>query len=289
MKPINCKTKIFLDSGDPNETKEAIKTLGFLDGQTTNPTLIAKNPYARDRFERGEKFTRDEILLFYKEVIKKISSLLPAGSVSVEVYADKETTKEEITKQAKEMYLWIQNAHIKLPINTAGLDAAEELVKENFRLNMTLCFSQEQAGAVYSATKSAKHVIFVSPFVGRLDDLKLNGMDLIDNIIKMYKEGDGHVKVLSASVRSIEHFLCSIKLGADIITSPLKILKEWANMGMPIPDENYIYNSDGLSAIDYKNISLNKDWREYDIKHELTYKGIDRFASDWTGLLKVCR
>ncbi|MFH1564929.1 MAG: transaldolase family protein [bacterium] len=286
MKPTNCKTKIFLDSGDLNETKEAIKLLGFLDGQTTNPTLIAKNPYARERFERGEKFTSEEILFFYKNVAQEISSLLPEGSVSIEVYADKTTSKEKIIKQAKEMFLWIPNAHIKLPINEAGLSAAEELAKENFRLNMTLCFTQEQAAAVYGSTKSVKEGIFVSPFVGRLDDLGINGMDLIGNIVKMYKEGgDGHVEVLSASIRGIEHFLCSIKLGADIITAPLKILKEWADMGMPIPDENYVYNSEGLSVIKYEDIELNKDWPEYNIKHELTDKGIDRFASDWNGLI----
>ncbi|MFH1187841.1 MAG: transaldolase family protein [bacterium] len=287
MKPTNLKTKIFLDSGDPNETKEAIKLLGFLDGQTTNPTLMAKNPYARERFERGDKFTSEEILSFYKNVVQEISSLLPNGSVSIEVYADKTTSKEEILKQAKEMFLWIPNAHIKLPINEAGLSAAEELAKENFRLNITLCFTQEQAAAVYASTKSVKDRIFVSPFVGRLDDLGINGMDLIGNIVKMYKEGgDGHVEVLSASVRSIEHFLCSLKLGADIITAPVKILKEWTNMGMPIQDKDYAYNSEGLSAIEYKNIDLNKNWREYNIKHELTDKGIDRFASDWNGLIK---
>lgn len=286
MRPENLKTKIFLDSGDPAETKETIEMLGFLDGQTTNPTLIAKNPYARERFERGEKFTGEEILSFYKDVVKEISTLLPGGSVSIEVYADKTTSKDEIVKQAKEMYLWIPNAHIKLPINEAGLAAAEELAKENFRLNMTLCFTQEQAAAVYSATKAVKEGIFVSPFVGRLDDLGINGMDLIGNIVNMYKEGDGHVEVLSASVRNIEHFLCSIKLGADIITAPFKILKEWADMDMPIPDENYSYDSEGLSAIEYKDIGLDKDWSEYNIKHELTDKGIDRFADDWNALIK---
>lgn len=287
MKPTNCKTKIFLDSSDPNETKEAIKLLGFLDGQTTNPTSFTKSFCARHQFDKEKKFSEEEILFFYKSVVCEISSLLPNGSVSIEVYIDKCTSKEKIIKQAKEMYSWIPNAHIKLPICEAGLGAAEELSGNGIRLNMTLCFSQEQAAAVYSSTKSiqTKGGIFISPFVGRLSDLGINGMDLIVNIVKMYKEGDRHVEVLSASFRNIEHFLCSIKLDADIITAPLKILKEWADMGMPIPDESYVYNSEGLSAIEYKDISLNKDWREYNIKHELTDKGIDRFASDWNGLI----
>lgn len=286
MKPTNLKTKIFLDSGDPNETKETIKLLGFLDGQTTNPTLIAKNPYARERFTKGEKFTNKEILSFYKDVVQEISSLLPNGSVSIEVYADENTSKEEIIKQAQEMFSWIPNAYIKLPINKAGLSAAEKLSKEGFHLNMTLCFTQEQAAAVYSSTKSSKDGIFVSPFVGRLDDVGQNGMDLIANIVKMYKKGDKHVDVLSASIRSIEHFLCSLKFGADIITAPFKIIKKWVELGMPIPDEGYLYKKNNLLDIEYKNIDLNKNWKEYNIKHKLTDKGISRFTEDWNSLIK---
>lgn len=287
MKPKNLKTRIFLDSGDVNETKEIIKVLGFLDGQTTNPTLIAKNPAAQKRLAEGNKFTAEEIILFYQGVVKKISNLILDGSVSVEVYADKNSTADELYGQGKEMFRWIPNAHIKFPVIPAGLEAAQRFVQEKMRVNMTLCFNQEQAAAVYAATKGAKKQdVFVSPFVGRLDDKGKNGMDLIKNILKMYGRGDGHSEVLSASVRNLNHFLYSIKLGCDIITAPFKVLKEWADTGMQIPDENYVYDSTNLEPILYEEIDLEKPWQEYNISHEMTDAGIDRFASDWNNLIK---
>lgn len=285
MKPANLKTRIFLDSGDVNETKEIIKVLGFLDGQTTNPTLIAKSPAAQKRLEEGNKFTASEIMLFYEGVVKKISFLIPEGSVSVEVYADKTSTPDELYEQGKEMFRWIPNAHIKFPVIPAGLEAAQRFVQEKMRVNMTLCFSQEQAVAVYAATRGAKKGdVFVSPFVGRLDDKGINGMDLIKNILKMYAGGDGHSEVLSASVRNLNHFLYSIKLGCDIITAPFKVLKEWADGGMPIPGNEYKYQTN-LQPIPYQKISLEKPWQEYNISHEMTDAGVDRFASDWNNLI----
>jgi len=297
MRPSSLKTRIFLDSGDPQETKTVMALLGFLDGQTTNPTLIAKHPDARERLARGEKFTKEEIIEFYRKVVKEISSLIleqsgktnlfiPAGSVSVEVYADKGTSKEEMTAQGKEMFSWIPNAHIKYPTTRQGLEAAGQSVSAGMRVNMTLCFTQEQAAAVYGATKgAAKGDVFVSPFVGRLDDRGVNGMDLISNIIRMYNKGDGHVEVLAASVRNAAHFMQAIALGSDIITAPFGVLKEWAEKGMPLPGENFSYEPENLSSIPYKDIDLGKDWRELDIAHELTDKGIERFASDWNELI----
>jgi len=153
-------TKIFLDSGDPQETREALKILGHLDGQTTNPSLIAKNPQAQ-----GKKFTSEEVYAFYRKVVEEISGLIPQGSVSVEVYADKNTRVETMINQAKEMNTWIPNSHIKLPITQNGLEAASALVKQGIRVNMTLCFTQQQAAAVYAATKGAKKgEVFVSLF-----------------------------------------------------------------------------------------------------------------------------
>src|SRR3989344_4919947 len=199
MHPQNLKTKIFLDSGDPNETRRALEELGFLDGQTTNPSLIAKNPDIQKRRAAGEVLTNDEVYSFYEGIVKEISSLIPEGSVSIEVYADHTTTTDEMLAQARAMYGWIPNpstsleagAQIKFPIVAAGLEAAEMFVREGKRVNMTLCFSQEQASAVYSATQGAKRGdVFLSPFVGRLDDRKENGMDLIKNILRMYKKGD---------------------------------------------------------------------------------------------------
>ena len=293
-RPQNLKTKIFLDGGDPNETKEAIKLLGFLDGQTTNPTLISKNPYALARFEQGDKFTKEEILDFYKKVVEAISGLIPQGSVSVEVYADFQTTTEEMLRQGREMFSWIPNAHIKFPTTKEGLNAAEKAVKEGMRVNMTLCFSQEQAAAVYAATKNKRAEslldfknVFVSPFIGRLDDRGENGMDLIENIIKMYHAGDGHVDVLTASVRKLNHLLYAIKLGSDIITSPFKILKEWKEKGLIMPDDTFSYDRGNLTPISYQEIDLDSNWREFNIKHELTKVGIERFSNDWNTLIRL--
>jgi transaldolase len=280
MRPTNLKTKIFLDSGDPAETKQAIELLGFLDGQTTNPSLIAKNPDAV-----GKKFAAAEVLNFYEKVVKEVSALIPEGSVSIEVYADIDTKAEEMLKQAGEFYAWIPNAHIKFPTTAEGLKVAQNWAKQDKRVNMTLVFSQEQAAAVYAATLGAgRGQVYLSPFVGRLDDRGENGMDLIANICKMYQSGDGHVEVLVASVRSMEHFLKSIELGADIITAPLKILKEWAELKFPI--SNFQFPNTGLKPISYQQIDLNRPWQEYDIRHELTDKGIEKFAQDWNNLIK---
>lgn len=283
MRPTNLKTKIFLDGGDPKETQEVIKLLGFLDGQTTNPTLISKNPGAAEKLARGERFSAEEIFEFYKGVVLEISNLIPQGSVSIEVPGDKNTTSEQMLKTGKEMFSWIPNAYIKFPTNTEGLTAAEQAVKEGIRVNMTLCFSQEQAAAVYAATKGGQD-IFVSPFVGRLDDKGENGMDLIKNIIQMFNMSNHHVKVLTASVRSLDHFLYALSLGSDIITAPFKLLKEWADTGLSIP-EDFSY-SPALKNIPYQELDLNKDWREFNITHELTEAGIEKFSSDWNSLIR---
>ena len=287
MKPQDLKTKIFLDGGDPKETKAIMGKLGFLDGQTTNPTLISKNPEAQKRLADGKPFTEQEIWRFYKDVVSEISSIIPEGSVSIEVYADDTTSSETMIKQAHELFTWIPNAQIKFPINEAGLTAAEDAIKNSMRVNMTLCFTQQQAAAVYAATKGAKKGdVFLSPFVGRLDDIGIDGMSLVSDCVKLYEPGDGHVEVLSASVRSYEHFMASLAAKADIITSPAKILEEWVEKGLPIPDENYMYDAGDLKAIPLETTDLNKSWNEYDLKHDLTNKGIERFASDWNALIK---
>jgi len=286
IRPQNLKTKIFLDSGDPNETREIIKLLGFLDGQTTNPTLIGKNPEAQKRLAEGKKFTKEEIYDFYRGVVKEISALIPNGSVSIEVYADKSTSTDEMFTQGKEMFSWIPNAHIKYPITTAGLEAAERSIKAGMRVNMTLCFTQEQAAAVYATTRGAnKGEVFVSPFVGRLDDKGKNGMDLIKHIVKMYASGDDRVEVLSASVRSMAHVLYAIQLGSDIITAPFKILKAWGEQSLPIPGDDFVYPAKELQAIPYQKIDLLKDWKKFNLAYELTDKGLERFADDWNALI----
>jgi len=287
MRPTDLKTRIFLDGGDPDETKEALKLIGFVDGQTTNPSLIAKNPVARRRMERGEKFTRSEILSFYRDVVGELTSLIPEGSISVEVYADSKTAADEMIKQAEEMFSWIPNAHIKLPTTHEGLKAAEQAIKSGIRVNMTLCFTQEQAAAVYIATKGArKGDVYVSPFIGRLDDRGENGMDLISNIIEMYKKGDGHVELLTASVRNLDHHLYALKLGSDIVTSPFKIIREWFEKGNFVPGNDYIYDKKNLKPIAFKDLDMTRSWQDFDISHELTDKGLAKFASDWNSLIK---
>jgi transaldolase len=271
-------TKIFLDSGDPAETKQAIDLLGFLDGQTTNPSLIAKNPATV-----GKKFSQEELLKFYRGVVEEVSSLIPQGSVSIEVYADKNTSADDMLKQGREFFKWIPNAHIKFPTTTEGLKAAEISVKEGMRVNMTLVFSQEQAAAVYAATIGAKHgQVYLSPFVGRFDDRGENGMDFIANTVKMYEAGDGHVEILAASIRNIGHFMKSLELGADIITAPLKVLKEWHQNKSETNPKSQILN---LKPIPYQQINLNQPWQNHNIQHELTDKGVEKFAADWNGLI----
>lgn len=268
-------TKIFLDSGDPQETKEALKILGHLEGQTTNPSLIAKNPQAQ-----GKKFTSEEVYAFYRKVVEEISGLIPQGSVSVEVYADKTTSVETMINQAKEMNAWIPNAHIKLPITKNGLETASALVKQGIRVNMTLCFTQQQAAAVYAATKGAKKgEVFISPFIGRLDDKGINGLDLIKNCLQMFKESDGHVEVLAASIRSLNHHLDCLAMGANIITSPLTILKQWQEK-QPAPTA-----PTNLLPIAYEQIDLGQDWTKFNLNHELTDVGIEKFCTDWNQMI----
>src|SRR5574341_801174 len=265
MRPNNLKSRIFLDGGDPAETRDVLKGLGFLDGQTTNPTLIAKNPEAKKRLERGEKFKKEEVLDFYRGVVRELSALLPQG---------------------REMFEWIPNAHVKFPGSREGLRAAEQAVRDGLRVNLTLCFSQEQAAAVYGATRGAKKGdVFISPFIGRLDDRGEDGMDLIANIIRMYRKGDGHVEVLTASVRSLDHFLQALALGSDIITAPYEVLKSWAEKGLPVPGQDFRSGPRALKPIPYRRIDLTRDWERYHIRHDLTDKGMEKFSADWNALI----
>jgi transaldolase len=270
-KPDGLKTRIFLDSGDPAETQEIISLLGFLDGQTTNPTLVSKNPYAQERLQSGDKFSKTEIYDFYKRVVSDISAIIPDGSVSIEVYGDAETTADAMFAQGQDMFTWIPNAHVKYPIIAA--------------VNMTLCFSQQQAAAVYAATKGAQPgQVFVSPFVGRLDDIGLNGMTFISNVLQMYNDSDKHAQVLTASARTMDHFMSALALGSDLITAPFCVLKAWGEAGMPVVD-SYRYDTSSLQDIPYETTDLALPWSSYNIQHDLTDKGLVRFAADWNALI----
>lgn len=287
MRPKNLFSKIFLDSCDPAETRKTLELLGFLDGQTTNPTLVAKNPQAKARLEQGQKFHRQEILDFYRQTVTEIAALIPEGSVSIEVYADQNTTPDEMMREARVMFGWIDNAHIKLPITPAGLTAAGRAVKEKMRLNMTLCFNQAQAAGGYAATKGTPvGSVFVSPFIGRLDDQGENGLDLIKNILTMYQGGDGHVSVLAASVRTLDHFYGALQLPADIITAPFKVLKSWADQGLKLPDKQFVYDPAGLRPIAYQKLNLRNHWRRFSLVHPLTDQGLIRFTKDWNQLIR---
>lgn len=276
-RPLSLKTRIFLDSADPKETEEAISILGFLDGQTTNPTLLLKHEEARDN-----------ALNFYRDSVRKISNMV-TGSVSIEINADKDINYEKMFKQARAMDAWLSEGrarHIKFPITHEGLKAARLALNDGICVNMTLGFSQEQAAAVYAATRGAcKGQVFISLFVGRLDDAGYNGMDLVKNVIHMYENGDGHVEVLTASIRNLDHLFYAIAFGSDVLTAPLVVLKDWAKTGMYMRDYDE-FQRGFLKPIEYKNISLSGCWRDFDIYHPLTSIGLQKFADDWNKLMK---
>jgi transaldolase len=284
------KTKILVDGGDPSETLRIKKLLGFVDGQTTNPSLIAKNPDVHKLIASGHRMSSEEEKQQYKKIVQAISPLVGDAGVSIEVFADLDTTAEDMVSQGKEMFTWIPNAYIKYPCTREGLRAAKESVRREMRVNMTLCFSQDQAAAVYAATKGSREPVYISPFIGRLDDHGENGMDLVKNIKKMYRDGDGHVHVLAASIRHIEHLLESFALNAELATVPSKVLEEWAALGFPsdLIGAPKIDRSDKkpLRAIPYKELDLRQPWETFDLTQELTTKGIQKFVADYRSTLK---
>ena len=285
------KAKILVDGGDPGETLTVKKLLGFVDGQTTNPSLIAKSPEIQQRIASGHSLTSKEEKDEYRKIVQAISPLVGDAGVSIEVFADLDTTAEDMLAQGKDMFSWIPNAYIKYPCTREGLRAAQLSVPHQIRLNLTLCFSQEQAAAVYAATNGSKDPVYVSPFVGRLDDRGENGIDLVKNIKTMYRNGDGHVHVLAASIRHPDHLLSSFALDAELVTVPAKVIEEWAASNFPMPDQNFTYKAVGangqpLKLIPYKELDLNLPWQGFDIAHELTTKGIQKFVADYRSTLK---
>lgn len=278
------KTKILVDGGDPQETRRVKELLGFVDGQTTNPSLIAKNPHIRELIASGHKLSSREEMDEYKKIVQTISPLVGDAGVSIEVFADEKTTAEEMFGQGKEMFSWIPNAYIKYPCTAEGLHAAQMSVGQEIRVNITLCFSQQQAAAVYAATRGTKQPAYVSPFVGRLDDIGQNGMDVVKNIKRMFSKGDGHVLVLAASIRNLDHLLYCFMLEAELTTVPAKILEEWASRNLPLPDRDFQYKSSG-KPIPYEDLDLEQSWEAFDIQHDLTRKGIEKFAADYRATL----
>jgi transaldolase len=286
MRTKKPKTKILVDGGDPDETLRIKTLIGFVDGQTTNPSLIAKNPYVQQQLASGHRLTTQQQEDEYKKIVQRISPLVGDSGVSIEVFADLDTRSEQMLAQGQEMFSWISNAYIKYPCTHEGLRAAQLSVEKGLRVNMTLCFSQDQAAAVYAATRGAKEPVYVSPFIGRLDERGDNGMDVVRNILKMYQAGDHHVHVLVASIRHIDHLLCSFALNAELATVPGKVLEAWAAEGTRLPDESFVYRAIGaqgqaLRPIEYKELDLNAPFESFDIRHELTRKGIQKFVADF--------
>src|SRR5258708_1098929 len=253
------KTKILVDGGDPQETRRVKELLGFVDGQTTNPSLIAKNPHIRELIASGHKLSNQEEMDEYKKIVQTISPLVGDAGVSIEVFSDEKTRAQEMFDQGGEMFSWIPNAYIKYPCTAEGLRAAQMSVRQSMRVNMTLCFSQQQAAAVYAATKGTKQPAYVSPFVGRLDDIGQQGMDVCKNIKQMFSKGDGHVLVLAASIRSLEQLLYCFALETKLATVPAKILKLWAGRNCPMPDKHFQYKTSG-KPIPYEDLNLEQAW-----------------------------
>jgi transaldolase len=208
--------KFFVDTADVKEIRE-LNDLGLVDGVTTNPSLILKSG-------------RDII-----EVTKEICSFVK-GPVSAEVAG---TEYEQIMKEAAVIAKIADNICIKLPLTLDGLKACKALTSDGHKTNVTLCFSANQA--LLAAKAGAT---FVSPFIGRIDDMGVNGMELIAEIRTIFDNYDFRTEILAASVRTVNHVKEAALIGADVVTAPPATLKAL-------------------------------------VKHPLTDKGLETFLADW--------
>ncbi|MGP6294229.1 fructose-6-phosphate aldolase [Caldiplasma sukawensis] len=191
--------KLFLDTGNIDEIKSAVE-MGLLDGVTTNPSLIAKE------MEKGKSF---------KEIISEIMKITP-GPVSVEVIS---TNYDEMIKQAIKISELGNNAVVKVPMTQDGLKVMRYLKEKRIPVNATLIFNAIQA--MLAAKAGAE---YVSPFVGRLDDIGEDGMSIIEQIRTIFDNYSIKTKILVASVRNPIHILRSMIIGADIATMPYNVL-----------------------------------------------------------------
>ncbi len=286
--------KVFVDSCNPDDTKEAIRLLGHIDGQTTNPTLLTKNPEIQRYLSTGKKLKTSELLKMYREAIVEIEKHTE-GAISVEVYADWETKAEVMLEQARDMRTWGQNIYLKFPTIPEGLKAAQAFTSEGGHVNMTLVFDTAQAAAVYSATRDTQGTAFVSPFVGRWDDKGYYGLDLIKQIRSMYDRFDAmrgrkscHVEILSASLRNVDHILGSIAYGADILTAPISAYKAWVDNGRVIPTSPPP-RPVGLKSLPEVEMTYQDDFSVYEINRDetgLLHQGLGKFANDWNGAIE---
>ena len=214
--------RIFLDTANVDEIRQGAK-LGVISGITTNPSLVSKEGSAD-----------------YKAIIEEICSIIP-GPVSVEVLTEE---VQAMIEQARDISTWTPNVVIKIPASNNGLEAISILAREKIKTNMTLCFSLNQAilGALAGAT-------YVSPFVGRLDDIGHNGTELVKDIVDVFKNYNMSTEVIAASIRHPQHCIAAAKAGAHIATIPYQVLMQM-------------------------------------LRHPLTDIGIARFLSDWQSIPK---
>jgi len=208
--------KFFIDTANINEIKEAA-ALGILDGVTTNPSLVAKE---------GKDF---------RKLLDEILSIVD-GPVSAEVIS---TDYDGILNEAHELAKIHKNIVVKVPLIKEGLKAVRTLTSENIKTNVTLCFSPSQA--LLAAKAGAT---YISPFVGRLDDISHDGMELISQIVQIYKNYDYKTQVLVASIRHPLHLVDAALMGADVSTMPFSVI-------------NRLF------------------------QHPLTDLGLEKFLSDW--------
>ncbi|HVI74853.1 MAG TPA: fructose-6-phosphate aldolase [Anaeromyxobacteraceae bacterium] len=192
--------QFFIDTADVGEIKKAL-AMGLCDGVTTNPSLVAKT---------GRRFS---------EVLEEITAIVP-GPVSAEVTA---VEYEGMMREARHYAKVAENVVVKVPLIVEGLRAVRDLTAEGIRTNVTLCFSPVQA--LLAAKAGAT---YVSPFVGRLDDVSEDGMALIAQILEIFRNYDFATKVLVASVRHPLHVLEAARLGADVATIPFNVLEQLA-------------------------------------------------------------
>ena len=193
--------KFFVDTAEVSEIIE-LNDLGMVDGVTTNPSLIKKS--GRDILE----------------VTKEICGIV-SGPVSAEVTA---TDADKMIAEGRKLAELASNIAVKLPLTWDGLKACRVLSQEGKMINVTLCFAANQA--LLAAKAGAT---FISPFIGRLDDINLDGMELIEDIRTIYDNYGFETQILAASIRTANHVLDSARIGADVITAPPAVIKNLAN------------------------------------------------------------
>ena len=214
--------KFFVDTAEIDAIAE-LNDLGMVDGVTTNPTLIKKSG-------------RDII-----EVTKEICDLVD-GPVSAEVTA---VDAETMIAEGRKLVEIAENIAVKVPLTWDGLKACKTLTDDGHMVNVTLCFSANQA--LLAAKAGAT---FISPFIGRLDDINLDGMELIEDIRTIYDNYGFETQILAASIRSVNHILDSARLGADVITAPPGVIKSMINH--PLTDKGLAQFLADIKAADIK-------------------------------------